>query len=200
MGSYTKGFPMLTEPRYPAVDVDVDVDVDLDSDGTALTSLAGALQDAVAQTTPDLLPQALCATLSEHATIGLLDAAQRVGNAERYTRHVLYEHPDGLFTAVALVWRPGQVTPVHGHHTWCAYKIVQGTMHEDRYAWDDATGVAVLRDAVVRPTGDCVGSQAGMQQIHRLRNAGTDTAISIHVYGIDGGRVATHVNRIAALA
>lgn len=192
MGSYTKGFPMLTEPRSPAVDVDVA--------SAALASLAGVLQDVVVQTTPDLLPQALCQALREHATLGLLDAAQREGNADRYTRHVLYADPDGLFTAVALVWRPGQVTPVHGHHTWCAYKIVQGTMHEDRYAWDGASAVAVLRDAVVRPAGDCVGSQAGMQQIHRLRNAGTDTAISIHVYGIDGARVATHVNRIAALA
>lgn len=199
---------MLTEPRYPAVDlglgVDVDTDADADADADvgvdALARLAGALQRAVSHTTPELLPQALCETLSEHASVGLLDAAQRAGNADRYTRHVLYAHPDGLFTAVALVWRPGQITPVHGHHTWCAYKIVQGTMHEDRYAWDEAAGVAVLRDAVLRPTGDCVGSQAGMRQIHRLRNAGTDTAISIHVYGIDGGRVATHVNRIAALA
>ncbi|CPM31457.1 Predicted metal-dependent enzyme of the double-stranded beta helix superfamily [Bordetella pertussis] len=47
---------------------------------------------------------------------------------------------------------------------------------------------------------DCVASLAGLDAIHRLRNVGAGTAISLHVYGVEGDRVATHVNRIARAA
>ena len=36
---------------------------------------------------------------------------------------------------------------------------------------------------------------AGLDQIHKLGNPGTRPAISIHVYGVERDRIATHVNR-----
>ncbi|CFN60358.1 Predicted metal-dependent enzyme of the double-stranded beta helix superfamily [Bordetella pertussis] len=45
-----------------------------------------------------------------------------------------------------------------------------------------------------------MASLAGLDAIHRLRNVGAGTAISLHVYGVEGDRVATHVNRIARAA
>jgi len=168
---------------------------------SALGDLVAAIARAIDTTTAEQLPLAVCDALRDHLpAAGLLSAEQRKGQAERYTRHILYAHPQGLFTVMALVWRPGQYTPVHGHFTWCSYFIMEGDMHEEHFAWNPATQCATLHGYVDRPQGDAAASHAGMDQIHRLRNASDETAISIHVYGVDGLRVATHVNRIAELA
>jgi len=168
---------------------------------TPLAPLVSAIASALSHSAPEQLPDAVCQALRVHATLdGLLDEAQLAGSAERYTRHVLHAHPAGLFTVVALVWRPGQATPVHGHYTWCSYVILQGAMTEDQYVWDRTAKRAVLAGQVARDEGDAVGSHAGLETIHRLRNTSEDVAVSIHVYGVDAPRVTTHVNRIAALA
>ncbi|MEJ0004618.1 MAG: hypothetical protein WDN30_15645 [Pararobbsia sp.] len=57
------------------------------------------------------------------------------GSAASYSRHLLATDPAGRFAAAALVWRPGQQTAVHGHRTWCAYRVVQGTLHEEGFRW-----------------------------------------------------------------
>jgi len=166
-----------------------------------LAPLIEAIDTALQHATPEHLPDAVCQALRDHATLcGLLDDEQLAGSAERYMRHVLHAHPAGLFTVVALVWRPGQITPVHGHYTWCSYIILQGAMVEEQFVWNPRAKHAVLAGQVARDAGDAVGSHAGLETIHRLRNASEDVAVSIHVYGVDAPRVSTHVNRIAALA
>lgn len=165
-----------------------------------LGDLVAAINRAIETAPAERLPLAVRDALRDHLPMaGLLSAEQRKGQAERYTRHILYAHPQGLFTVMALVWRPGQSTPVHGHFTWCSYFILEGDMQEDHFAWNPATECATLHGYVDRPRGDAVASHAGMDQIHRLRNASDDVAISIHVYGVDGPRIATHVNRIATV-
>jgi predicted metal-dependent enzyme (double-stranded beta helix superfamily) len=47
----------------------------------------------------------------------LLTVEQRLGDPSHYCSHVLHIEPDGTFSIVALVWRPGQVTPIHDHVT-----------------------------------------------------------------------------------
>ncbi|MFC4274078.1 cysteine dioxygenase family protein [Achromobacter aloeverae] len=166
-----------------------------------LGDVGAAIARAIDATPAEHLPRAVCDILRDHLpATGLLSAQQRQGQENRYTRHVLYAHPQGLFTIVALVWRPGQLTPIHGHYTWCAYFILEGEMQEEHFAWDPAAQCARPCGSVERPQGDAAASHAGMDQIHRLRNDSADTAISIHVYGVDGPRVSTHVNRIAELA
>jgi hypothetical protein len=45
----------------------------------------------------------------------LLTAAQRAGDPERYRRHLLYSQPEPAVSVLALVWEPGQATPIHAH-------------------------------------------------------------------------------------
>src|SRR5882762_8576502 len=40
-------------------------------------------------------------------TLDVLTAAQRLGSPDDYCAHNLYAEPDGSFSIVALVWRPG---------------------------------------------------------------------------------------------
>lgn len=147
------------------------------------------------------LPKTVGSLLCDHADIdNLLLPHQRVGSATCYTRHLLHGDDRGRFTIVALVWAPNQQTPVHAHYTWCAYRIAEGTLQEDRFGWDANAQQAVLTQTVQRSCGDTGYGHAGMEQIHRLGNVSDTPAISIHVYGIDAQRIASHVNRLARAA
>src|SRR4051794_14154424 len=72
----------------------------------------------------------------------VLTAAQRRGSPDGYVGHTLHVEPDGSFSIVALVWRPGQLTRIHDHITWCAFGVIQGVEHEDLY---DADGNVIGR-------------------------------------------------------
>src|ERR1041385_8047014 len=69
-------------------------------------------------------------------TPDVLTAEQRLGSADDYGAHNLYVEPDGSFSIVALVWRPGQVTRIHDHITWCAFGVIQGVEHEELFDAD----------------------------------------------------------------
>ena len=56
----------------------------------------------------------------------LLTAAQRLGSPDDRCAHNQYVEPDGSFSIVALVWRPGQITRIHDHITWCVFGVIQG--------------------------------------------------------------------------
>ena len=101
---------------------------------------------------------------------------------------------------LALVWGAGQFSPPHAHHAWCAYAVRSGVLNETLYAYDDATGLARLSCAAIRTAGYACFADGGLDQIHRLGNAGGEPAISIHVYGVARDRIATHVNRIVEVA
>ena len=121
-------------------------------------------------------------------------------HAECYARHVLYADPAGRFTVLALVWGAGQFSPSHAHHTWCAYAVRSGVLNETLYAYDDATGLVRPSRMATRTAGYACFAEGGLDQIHRLGNAGGEPAISIHVYGVAQDRIATHVNRIVEVA
>jgi 3-mercaptopropionate dioxygenase len=119
----------------------------------------------------------------------VLTAEQRLGSPDDYRSHTLHVEPDGSFSVIAVVWRPGQLTRIHDHVTWCVFGVIQGVEHEE------------LFDADLRPIGRAdnhVGDVAGFAppgDIHRVHNTGDTTAISIHIYGTDVTRVGSSVRR-----
>ena len=127
---------------------------------------------------------------------GLLQRAHRAGSDAGYARHVVHADPRDRFTVLALVWRPGQFSPVHWHHSWCAYAVVSGVLQETGYDWDEASGRATASLQRERREGDASFALAGSARIHRLGNGGAREAISLHVYGVAAGRITTGVNRI----
>jgi 3-mercaptopropionate dioxygenase len=120
----------------------------------------------------------------------VLTPEQRLGDPTRYRSHVLYVEPDGSFSVVGLVWRPGQITPIHDHVTWCVFGVIQGVEHEE------------LFDAELRRVGEAdnhegdVSGFAPPGDIHRVHNIGDDTAISVHIYGTDVSRIGSSVRRL----
>jgi predicted metal-dependent enzyme (double-stranded beta helix superfamily) len=126
----------------------------------------------------------------------LLTADQCVACPDRYARHVLYADPQRRFTILALVWSGGQFSPVHAHDTWCAYAVHHGVLAETLFRFDAATAQAIPLRTETRRAGYGCFAWSGLEQIHRLGNAGLEPAISIHVYGVGAAQVCSHVNRV----
>ena len=122
-------------------------------------------------------------------TQDVLTAEQRLGSPDDYSAHNLHVEPDGSFSIVALVWRPGQITRIHDHVTWCVFGVIQGVEHEE------------LFDADLNLLGESdnyVGDVSGFAppgDIHRVHNTAEETAISIHIYGTDVTRVGSRARR-----
>ena len=122
-------------------------------------------------------------------TPDVLTAEQRLGSPDGYRSHTLHVEADGSFSIVALVWRPGQITRIHDHVTWCVFGVIQGVEHEELF---DADGNVIGRSD--NHVGDVSGF-APPGDIHRVHNTGEETAISIHVYGTDVMRVGSSARR-----
>jgi predicted metal-dependent enzyme (double-stranded beta helix superfamily) len=119
----------------------------------------------------------------------VLTAEQRLGSPAGYVGHTVHVEPDGSFSIVALVWRPGQLTRIHDHVTWCVFGVIKGIEHEE------------LFDADLNLIGEAdnhVGDVSGFAppgDIHRVHNTGDTTAISIHIYGTDVTRIGSSARR-----
>jgi len=135
--------------------------------------------------------QHVAAQLRRHlpAAEDVLTPEQRLGDPERYTGHTLHVEPDGSFSIIAIIWRPGQITRIHDHMTWCVFGVLQGTEHEEVFD-ADLNLIARTQGAV----GD-VNGFAPPGDIHRVHNTGAETAISIHVYGTDVTRIGSSARR-----
>ena len=106
----------------------------------------------------------------------VLSAEQRLGSPDGYLTHTLHVEPDGSFSAIALVWRPGQLTRIHDHLTWCVFGVIQGAEHEELFDAD-------LN--LVASTDNQIGEVSGFAppgDIHRVHNTAHTTAIR-SIYG-----------------
>src|SRR6187200_2234910 len=101
-------------------------------------------------------------------TPDVLTPEQRVGSPDGYRTHTLHVEPDGTFSIIGLVWRPGQVTRIHDHLAWCVFGVIQGVEHEDLFDAD-----LNLIGSSDNHTGDVSGF-APPGDIHRVHNTGEE--------------------------
>jgi predicted metal-dependent enzyme (double-stranded beta helix superfamily) len=130
----------------------------------------------------------------------LLTPAQREGDAQKSQRHLLAADPFGRYAIASLVWLPGQMSPVHAHHTWCGYVVIDGALSEAIYDWNETEDYAIPSRTQARESGAVSYTRAGRGCIHRLGNASDAPAISLHVYGVPETQFATHVNDVVRYA
>jgi predicted metal-dependent enzyme (double-stranded beta helix superfamily) len=162
---------------------------------STLRSLVGDLEMAVrgfapGQPTVDAVVSALRPALGDPS---LLSPDQQAGDPQHYRQHLLHVADDGAFSLVALVWLPGQKTPIHDHLAWCVVGVHQGAEYEIRYVRRPDGRLARVGTAVAY-----VGDVAGLLppgDIHRVHNSGDDMAISLHVYGADLRDVGSSIRR-----
>ena len=126
---------------------------------------------------------------------GWLRAEHRVGDPERYMRHIVYVDPEDAFVITAITWLPGQQSPVHGHYVWCAFGVAEGELTEERFRAPDflePIGVSTMR------AGDIAELDLGGPIYHRVSNRSKATLVTLHVYGVAASAITTGINRIFA--
>ncbi|HTS96236.1 MAG TPA: cysteine dioxygenase family protein [Streptosporangiaceae bacterium] len=168
--------------------------------GTARTrcpaGLAAAIREATACRADWAQTAALVAGQLRRHLPGpeILTARERAGRPDGYASHTLHAEPDGAFSVCALVWRPGQQTPIHDHVAWCVTGVVQGAEYEELFALRERETALEQVGRAVNEAGQVTGF-APPGDIHRVRNHGHDVAISLHVYGADISRLGSSVRR-----
>lgn len=108
---------------------------------------------------------------------------------ECYARHLLHRDPEGRFTIVAMVWQPGQKTPIHDHGgMWCVEGVYEGRIRVARYDLDGPVGGSIAKlhgceciDAGIGTTGALIPPV----DYHSIENPALTKAITIHTYGGD---------------
>ena len=150
-----------------------------------LAAIASAARAPLAQR-----PAAVAAALAAHAAApDLLAGRDCPCNPDRYVRHLLAEGAG--YAVVALVWRPGQLSPIHAHKAWCALAVHRGTMTEHHFAPGDPPRPTAAR---LLEAGATSHGPADPDLIHRLGNCSAETAVTIHAYGVPYARFAQDLN------
>lgn len=113
-------------------------------------------------------------------------------NPEQYCQNLLYCDPEERFCVVSFVWLPGQVTPIHDHRVWGVIGVLRGAERNERFSRRANGGLETLDVDLLRP-GDIEVVSPRLGDIHRVSNDGTETAVSIHVYGANIGAIRRHI-------
>lgn len=113
-------------------------------------------------------------------------------NPEQYCQNLLYCDPAERFCVVSFVWLPGQVTPIHDHRVWGVIGVLRGEERNERFRRKADGRLESLGVDTLRP-GDLEVVSPRLGDIHRVSNAGSQTAVSIHVYGANIGAVKRHI-------
>jgi predicted metal-dependent enzyme (double-stranded beta helix superfamily) len=107
-----------------------------------------------------------------------------------YTRNLIHDASDGSLSLYALVWLPGQWTPVHDHGSWGVVGVVEGVLEERSYVRlspdrGTDTGIELVRGGVILLARGAVTSfMPNPDHIHVTGvPAERPRAVSLHLYG-----------------
>ena len=156
-----------------------------------MAALVAAIEGVVDESdAPDAVAELLVPRLRDD---GILCGASLPARNDGYTQHILHVDPPGRFSVAALVWLPGQQTPVHDHVSWCVVGVCRGCERETLYA--------AGADGLLRETGrrrNQAGSVSALRppgDIHRVACHGHQTTVSLHVYGADLAALGSSIRR-----
>jgi predicted metal-dependent enzyme (double-stranded beta helix superfamily) len=105
--------------------------------------------------------------------------------------HLLYTDPEGEYFIISVVFPQGTSSGVHYHGAWGIIGILAGTDEETKYARDDSPDDIAIGQGCELRTVDKIYSPAGTitylrpprEGFHRVRAAGDETGVSLHILG-----------------
>jgi predicted metal-dependent enzyme (double-stranded beta helix superfamily) len=107
-----------------------------------------------------------------------------------YARNAIYMAPDEHMSLFALVWLPGQWTPVHDHGTWGVVGVLQGVLEERSFMAIDGEittdhGIRLKRGGVILLKEGSISSFVpNPDHIHMTGVPATrEMAVTLHLYG-----------------
>lgn len=105
--------------------------------------------------------------------------------------HLLYTDPEGAYFIISVVFPSGTSSGVHYHGAWGVIGILQGTDEETKYARDvspddvDVGQPCTLTtvEKIYSPPGTITYLRPPLEGFHRVRAAGEETGVSLHILG-----------------
>ena len=111
-------------------------------------------------------------------------------NPEHYARNEIFVADDESLSLYALVWRPGQWTPVHDHGTWGVVGVVRGILEERNFIRTDShdermTDITLLRGGVLLLAEGAITSFVPNPDHIHVTGVADDRqeVVSLHLYG-----------------
>ncbi len=154
----------------------------------SVEELVGCLDAAVRLHTVDAITervkQELCRMIAERS-LKLPERCLR-SQQERYARHLLYRSEELGYTAVVMVWSPGQRTGLHDHSgLWCVEGVVEGDLEITRFErFGESDGFHFEECERIHASAGSSGSLIPPHEYHVLANDSVaQTAITLHIYG-----------------
>ena len=119
-----------------------------------------------------------------------LEPSHYRSSAESYTRNLIFSAPDASLSLYAIVWLPGQWTPVHDHGSWGVVGVVEGVLEERSYVrlspdrGADADIDLVRGGVILLRQGAVTSFVPNPDHIHVTGvPAERPRAVSLHLYG-----------------
>lgn len=153
-----------------------------------LSDLIGAFEKTVADAQNERRRLNNLVGIVENYCAGVTDEFldQFEGSSQKYTRHLLHADPEDRFSLLALVWQPGQGTPIHDHPSWGVLGVLRGRMRFTNYAPTTAEGLNSLVpvETFIGTAGSVGTVYPPAMDLHRMDNCSTDEiAVTLHAYG-----------------
>jgi predicted metal-dependent enzyme (double-stranded beta helix superfamily) len=111
-------------------------------------------------------------------------------DAAHYSRNAIFIAPDSSMSLYAIVWTPGQWTPVHDHGSWGVVGVLRGILYERSYIRADVDrgrddGIDLRRGGVLLLTPGTVTSFVPNPDHIHVTGVPQDAApvVSLHLYG-----------------
>jgi len=117
-----------------------------------------------------------------------IDTPFLVPAPDRYARRLLHHDPENRYTVLAMVWGPGQATPLHDHAgIWCVECVYRGKIEVTSYSvrgGDPEEGLVLFeREKVVTAGIGEAGALIPPFEYHKIANVTQTPSVTIHVYG-----------------
>ncbi|MBI1756488.1 MAG: cysteine dioxygenase family protein [Fimbriimonas ginsengisoli] len=132
---------------------------------------------------------AVKAVLEEVVRTGrcVLDAHDMTPTPDRYARRLLHRDPAGRYSVLAMVWGPGQGTPLHDHASmWCVECVYKGRIKVVSYSQGASPSPEVHAFApeqtIYAGPGEA-GALIPPFDYHTLENMESEPTVTLHVYG-----------------
>ena len=153
-------------------------------------AFADFVRDAEATMEPRAIAHRLQPLLAQD---GWLAPEHQAPGTDSYRQHLLHVSDCRGLSVVALVWKPGQGTPIHDHVSWCVVGVYKGLERETRYTLAD--GRLHATETIEAHPGHVEALVPPAENIHCVEAGGDELTISIHVYGADIERLGSSVYR-----
>jgi 3-mercaptopropionate dioxygenase len=102
-----------------------------------------------------------------------------------YARRLI--HRDPRFSIVAMVWAPGQATPIHDHSgVWCVEGVYAGCISVTKFdmLWKSGDVAHFVRHPSLEQEMGCAGSLIPPVEYHTIENSCSENpAVTVHIYG-----------------